>query len=216
MIMKLLTKFFVINLFTIVVTQESSKNELVFNEFFDNLLNQNGYTNRFKSFLKEGIQQFSIGGVVGQDGNIVNLSDFKRKGNVISHSAKIETWFQFSFIAPRLEINWKNSRCLGMKCQLWAIMLDNELIVKMAVKPEKCDVLYSITLKAIKDIDIFVTELPKYIPNFFFNSAFDLVEFINESLKERIKQRISHTVLNNFLNDEELKTLCQVVDNAVY
>ncbi|XP_050524233.1 uncharacterized protein LOC126895933 [Daktulosphaira vitifoliae] len=214
--MKLFLNFFVLNSFTLILTQENSKNDLVFNEFFDNLLNQKGYTDRFKLFFNEGIKQFSIGVVDGKDGNIVKLSDFKRKGNVILHPEKIETWLQYSFIAPRLEVNWKNSKCLGIKCQLWAIISDNELIVKIAVKPEKCDVSYSITLKTIKNMDIFVTELPKFIPIFFFNSAFNLVEFINEPLKERIKHRISHTVLNNFFNDKEIEKLCQIVDKIVH
>ncbi|XP_050423663.1 uncharacterized protein LOC126835249 [Adelges cooleyi] len=145
------------------IFRQISSEENLLNDFFDNLLKTTGYIDRHKSFLKKGIKDFSVGLFNGKDGRVVELSEIRRKGNIILHPGEVESWLEISFLVPYIEINWENSECIGIKCQLCATMIDNQLDVKMAVIPENCEVSYSISLKAIKEMEVYVVDVPKTI-----------------------------------------------------
>lgn len=193
----------------------NGKNNL--NEFFDVLLSDNSQENRYKSLLQTGIHDFSVGLFVGSGGRIDKISNIQRTGNVNVHPGKLETWIEMSFIVKHLDVIWDNSTCFGIRCHLWATMLNNKFDVKMAVRPINCQVSYNINLNTIGTMEVNVSELPKYMPNFFFNGALYIVEvFFKGPLTESVKHRINHGVILDFINKNQINQICIAVNETIH
>lgn len=198
----------------LLITAIDEKNPL--NKFFDVLLSDNNHENRYKSLLQTGIRDFSVGLFVGSGGHIDKISKIQRIGNVIVHPGKVETWIEMSFIVKHLDVIWDNSTCFGIRCHLWATMLDNKFDVKMAVRPINCQVSYNINLNTVGTMEVSVTELPKYMPNFFFNGALYIVEvFFKGPLTESVKHRINHSVIYDFIDKCQIEQICIAVNETI-
>lgn len=214
--LKMNMKICIFILFSNVLFVKTVKEKNILNEFFDWLLNDNNHENRYKSLLQTGIHDFSVGLFVGSGGHIDKISKIQRTGNVIVHPGNVETWIEMSFVIQHLDVNWNNSTCFGIRCQLWATMLDNKFDVKMAVKPINCQVSYNINLNTVGTMEVSVSELPKYMPNFFFNGALYIVEvFFKGPLTESVKHRINHSVIHNFIDKNQVDQICMAVNETI-
>lgn len=202
-------------LFSSILVTANDKNSL--NTFFDSLLNDNSHVDRYKSLLKTGIHDFSVGLFEGSGGRIDKISKIQRSGNVIVHIGDVETWIELSFIVQHLDVIWDNSTCIGIRCQLWATMLDNQFDVKMAVRPIDCQVSYNINLNNVGTMEVSASDLPKYMPNFFFNGALYIVEtFFKGPLKESVKHRINHSVIHDFIDTNQIDQICKAVNQTIH
>ncbi|XP_025420758.1 uncharacterized protein LOC112690869 [Sipha flava] len=191
------------------------KNNL--NAFFDVLLSDNRQENRYKSLLQTGIHDFSVGLFVGSGGRIDKISNIQRTGNVNVYPGKLETWIEMTFIVKHLDVIWDNSTCFGIRCHLWATMLNNKFDVKMAVRPINCQVSYNINLNTIGTMEVSVSELPRYIPSFFFNGALYIVEvFFKGPLTESVKHRINHGVILDFIDKNQIDQICIAVNETIH
>lgn len=198
----------------LLITAIDKKNNL--NNFFDVLLSDNSHENRYKSLLQTGIHDFSVGLFVGSGGRIDKISKIQRTGNVIVYPGKVETWIEMSFIVQHLDVIWDNSTCFGIRCHLWATMLDNKFDVKMAVRPINCQVSYNINLNTVGTMEVSVTELPKYMPSCFFNGALYIVEvFFKGPLTESVKHRINHSVIYDFIDKYQIDQICIAVNETI-
>ncbi|KAF0754004.1 Uncharacterized protein FWK35_00022071 [Aphis craccivora] len=199
----------------LLITAADKKNTI--NAFFDVLLSDNSHENRYKALLQTGIHDFSIGLFDGSGGRIDKISNIQRTGNVIMHPGKEETWIEMSFIVQHLDVIWDNSTCFGIKCQLWATMLNNKFDVKMAVRPINCLVSYNINLNTVGTMEVSVSELPKYMPSFIFNGALYIVEvFFKGPLMESVKHRINHSVIHDFIDKNQINQICIAVNETIY
>lgn len=190
--------------------------KIYLNSFFDNLLSDNSHEDRYKSLLKTGIQDFSVGLFEGSGGRIDKISKIQRIGNVIIYPGEIETWIELCFVMQHLDVIWDNSTCIGIRCQLWATMLNNQFCVKMAVEPINCQVSYNINLNNVGTMEVSVSDLPKYVPNFFFNGALYIVEtFFKGPLKESVKHRINHSVIHDFIDKNQIDQICIAVNETI-
>jgi len=202
--------------FSILQCITTVEEKSVLNSFFDDLLSDNSHENRYKSLLQKGIHDFSVGLFVGSGGRIDKISKIQRIGNVIVHPGKVETWIEISFIVKHLDVIWDNSTCLGIRCQLWASMLDNTFDVKMAVRPINCQVSYNINFNTVGALEVSVSELPKYMPSLFFNGALYIVKvFFRGPLTESVKYRINHNVIHDFIDKNQIDQICIAVNKTI-
>jgi len=214
--LKMNMKICVLILFSNVLLVKTVDQKNILNKFFDELLNDNSHENQYKLLLQMGIRDFSVGLFVGSGGHIDKISKIQRNGNVIIHPGNVESWIETSFVIQHLDVIWDNSTCFGIKCQLWATMLDNKFDVKMAVRPINCQVSYNINLNTVGTMEVSVSELPKYIPNFIFNGALYIVEvFFKGPLTESVKHRINHSVIHDFINKNQIDQICMVVNETI-
>lgn len=183
------------------------------NACFDNLLGDNSHENRYKSLLQTGIDDFSVGLFVGSGGRISKMSTIQRIGNVIVHPGNVETWIEMSFVVQHVDVVWDNSTCFGIRCQLWATILDNKFVLKMAVRPINCQVSYNINLNNVGLMEVYVSKSPKYVPNFFFNGALYIVEVF---FKENIKHHINYSFLHDFIDRNQIDQICKTVNRTIY
>lgn len=199
----------------LLITALDRKN--ILNELFDALLSDNSHANRYKTLLQTGIHDFSVGLFDGSGGHIDKISKIQRTGNVIVHPGKDETWIEMSFIVQHLDVIWDNSTCFGIKCQLWASMLDNKFDVKMAVRPINCLVSYNINLNTVGTMEVSVSELSSYMPRFLFNGALYIVEvFFKGPLMESVKHRINHSVIHDFIDKNQIDKICTAVNETIH
>lgn len=202
--------------FNIILCVTTADKQNILNEFFDGVLSDNSQNNRYKPILQSGIHDFSVGLFVGSGGYINKISKVQRIGNVILHPGEVETWIEMSFIIEQLDVIWDNSTCFGIKCQLWATMLDNRFNVKMAVRPINCQVSYNVNLNSVGTMEVSVSELPKFVPNFIFNGALYIVEvFFKGPLTESVKHRINHSVIHDFINTNQIDQICTAVSETM-
>lgn len=195
---------------------KAAENNNILNTFFDDLLSDNSHENRYKTLVQTGIHDFSVGLFIGSGGHIDKISKIQRTGDVIVHPGKIETWIEMSFIVHHLDVIWDNSTCFGIKCQLWATMLGNKFDVKMAVRPINCQVSYNINFNTVSTIEVNISELPQYLPKFFFNSALYIVEvFFKGPLTESVKYRINHSVIHDFIDKNQIDQICRAVNETI-
>lgn len=195
---------------------KAAENNNILNTFFDDLLSDNSRENRYKTLVQTGIHDFSVGLFIGSGGHIDKISKIQRTGDVIVHPGKIETWIEMSFIVHHLDVIWDNSTCFGIKCQLWATMLDNKFDVKMAVRPINCQVSYNINFNTVGTIEVNISELPQYLPKFFFNGALYIVEvFFKGPLTESVKHRINHSVIHDFIDKNQIDQICRAVNETI-
>lgn len=200
----------------ITVADEVADEKTILNECFDALLSDNDHENQYKSLMQTGIHDFSVGLFYGSGGRIEKISKIHRTGNVNVHPGKVETWIEMSFIVQHLDVIWDNSTCFGIRCQLWATMLDNKFVIKMAVRPINCQVSYNINLNTVGAMEVSVSELPKYIPSFIFNGAMYIVEvFFKGPLTESVKHRINHSVIRDFLDKNQIDLICLAVNKTI-
>lgn len=212
--MKIICAFILSFNIILFITAENEKN--ILNHYFDTLLRDNSHEDRYKSLLQTGVHDFSVGLFVGSGGRIEKISKISRIGNVIIYPGKVESWIEMSFIVPYLDVIWYNSTCFGIQCQLWATMLDNKFIVKMAVRPINCQVSYNINLNTVGKMEVSVSELSNYIPGFFFNGALYIVElFFKGPLTESVKHRINHSVMHDFINKNQIDEICIAVNKTI-
>lgn len=203
--------------FNIILCVTTTDKQHFLNEFFDELLSDNSQNNRYKPLLQRGIHDFSVGLFVGSGGYIDKITKVQRIGNVSLHPGEVETWIEMSFIIEQLDVIWDNSTCFGIKCQLWATMLDNRFNVKMAVRPINCQVSYNINLNTVGTMEVSVSELPKFVPNFIFNGALYIVEmFFKGPLTESVKHRINHCVIHDFINKNQIDQICTAVSKTMH
>lgn len=201
------------NILLLLITVDGKN---ILNEFFDTLLSDNSHENRYKSLLQTGIHDFSVGLFVGSGGRIDKISNIQRTGNVNVHPGKFETWIEMSFNVQHLDVIWDNSTCFGIRCHLWATMLDNKFDVKMAVRPINCQVSYNINLNTVGTMEVSVSALPKYMPSFFFNGALYIVEvFFKGPLTESVKHRINHGVILDFIDKNQIDQICIAVNETI-
>lgn len=202
------------NLLSFVATAGKNNNNL--NVFFEELLSVNGREDRYKTLLQTGIHDFSVGLFIGSGGHINEISKLQRIGDVIVHPGKIETWLEMAFIVQHLDVIWDNSTCFGINCRLWATMLDNKFDIKMAVRPINCQVSYSINFNTVGTMKVGVSELPQYLPRFFFNGALYIVEvFFKGPLTESVKHRINHSVIHDFIDKNQIDQICIAVNETI-
>lgn len=200
----------------IIMLKAAVEKKYTLNTFFDNLLSDNSHENRYKSLLQTGIRDFSVGVFVGSGGRIDKITKIQRTSNVIVHPGEVETWIEMSFVIQHLDVIWDNSTCVGIKCQLWATMLNNNFDVKMAVRPINCQVSYNINFNTVGTMEVSVSELPKYLPRFFFNGALYIVEvFFKGPLTESVKHRINHSVIQDFLDKDQINLICKAVNETI-
>lgn len=211
------TKIYVFILFSnIILLVTIADKQNILNEFFDVVLSDNSQNNRYKSLLQTGIHDFSVGLFVGSGGRIDKISKIQRIGNVILHPGEVEIWIEMLFIIQQLNVIWDNSTCFGIRCQLWATMLNNKFDVKMAVRPIDCQVSYNVNLNSVGSMEVNVSELPKFVPNFIFNGALYIVEvFFKGPLTESVKHRINHSVIHDFINKNQINQICTAVNEIM-
>lgn len=207
---KIYTFILFFNIITLI-TATSKLNSL--NACFDDLLSDNSHDNRYKSLLQTGIDDFSIGLFVGSGGRINKMSKIQRIGNVVIHPGKVETWIEMPFIVQHVDVIWDNSTCFGIRCQLWATILDNKFVLKMAVRPINCQVSYNINLNNVGTMEVNVSKTPKYMPNFFFNGALYIVEVF---FKENIQRHINYSFLHDFIDKNQIDQICKAVNKTIY
>lgn len=206
--------FILVSIILLLITAENGKN--ILNHCFDDLLSDKSHEDRYKSLLQTGIHDFSVGLFVGSGGRIEKISKIYRTGDIIVYPGKVETWIEISFIVQFIDVIWVNSTCFGIQCQLWATILDNKFNVKMAVRPINCQVSYNINLSTVGKMEVSVSELPKYIPGFFFNGALYIVEvFFKGPLTESVKHRINHSVMHDFIDKNEIDEICKAVNETI-